>query len=215
MKVGSERQAATSPDGPSYAVREIGYTTIANLSAGTLQIWPCYREDYSRKIPYTTVGFLWKSYSDWSSKQIWTTNRSVYIMFFMDLVVFAAQILAFATCFSYILRVGAVQANTFCADVWNSHEKTNNLKFKEAGFSAKSRFPRFCTPSPQIWDPNRRFAALAKRNRQKTTNLQPWPSEIVPKPFRNRPKTIDLFWKKNIKYVILFSKSMIDCVLEK
>ena len=61
-----------------------------------------------------------------------------------------------------------MQANTFCVDVWNSHEKTNNLKFKKAGFSAKSqRFPRFCTPNPQIWAENRRFAALAKRNHQK------------------------------------------------
>ena len=178
MKVGSERQAATSPLGPKPASVEIGYTTIANLSAGTLQIWPCYREDYSHKFPYTTVGFLWRSYSDWRSKQIWTTNRSVYTMFFMDLVVFATQILAFAICFSWILRVGAVQANTFCANVWNSHEKTNNLKFKKAGFSAKSqRFPRFCTPSPQIWAENRRFAALAKRNHQKTADLQTWPSE--------------------------------------
>ena len=157
---------------------EIGYTTIANLSAGTLQNWRFHGEDCSHKFPYTTVGFLWRSYSDWRSKQIWTTNRSVYTMFFMVLVVFATQILAFAICFSWILRVGAVQANTFCANVWNSHEKTNNLKFKKAGFSAKSqRFPRFCTPSPQIWAENRRFAALAKRNHQKTADLQPWPSE--------------------------------------
>ena len=114
------------------------------------------------------MGFLWRSYSDWRSKQIWTTNRSVYTMFFMEMVVFATQILAFAVCFSTFLRVGAVQANTFCANVWNSHEKTNNLKFKKAGFSAKSqRFPCFCTPSPQIWAENRRFAALAKRNHQK------------------------------------------------
>ena len=178
MKVGSERQAATSPHAPNVGAAEIGYTTIANFSAGTLQNWRFHREDCSHKFPYTTVGFLWKSYSDWSSKQIWTTNRSVYTMFFMDLVVFATQILAFAICFSWILRVGAVQANTFCANVWNSHEKTNNLKFKKAGFSAKSqRFPRFCTPSPQIWAENRRFAALAKRNHQKTADLQPWPSE--------------------------------------
>ena len=125
------------------------------------------------KPPILRWDFLWKSYSDWSSKQIWTTNRSVYIMFFMDLVVFATQILAFAICFSWILRVGAVQANTFCANVRNSHEKTNNLKFKKAGFSAKSqRFPRFCTPSPQIWAENRRFAALAKRNRRKSKKIK-------------------------------------------
>ena len=49
MKVGSERQAATSPQTPSYAAVEIGYTTIWNLSAGTLQIWPCYMGIYSDK----------------------------------------------------------------------------------------------------------------------------------------------------------------------
>ena len=32
---------------------------------------------------------------------------------------------------------------------------------------------------------------------------------------RTRPETADLFWKKNMKYVILYSKSMTDCVLEK
>ena len=57
VKVGSERQAASSPNSPRIALDEIGYTTIWNLSAGTLQNWPCYREDYSHKIPYTTVGF--------------------------------------------------------------------------------------------------------------------------------------------------------------
>ena len=157
-----------------------------------------------------------KSYSLSQSKQIWTTNRSVYIMFFMDFVVFAAQILAFAICFSWILRVGAVQANTFCSNVWNSHEKNNNLKFTKAGFSSKSqRFFHFLTPNPQIWAQNRRFTALAKRNHQKNTDLKLWPSEIGPKPFRNRPETTDLLWKKNMKYVILYSKSMTDCVLEK
>ena len=32
---------------------------------------------------------------------------------------------------------------------------------------------------------------------------------------RTRPETADLFWKKNMKYVLLYSKSMTDCVLEK
>ena len=32
---------------------------------------------------------------------------------------------------------------------------------------------------------------------------------------RTRPETADLFWKKNMKYVILYPKSMTDCVLEK
>ena len=49
VKVGSERQAASSPHAPNLASVEIGYTTIANLSAGTLQIWPCYMGIYSDK----------------------------------------------------------------------------------------------------------------------------------------------------------------------
>ena len=49
VKVGSERQAASSPNSPNVAVIEIGYTTIWNLSAGTLQIWPCYMGIYSDK----------------------------------------------------------------------------------------------------------------------------------------------------------------------
>ena len=32
---------------------------------------------------------------------------------------------------------------------------------------------------------------------------------------RTRPETADLFWKKNMKHVLLYSKSMTDCVLEK
>ena len=60
VKVGSERQAASSPNSPSFAVAEIGYTSIQILSAGTLQNWRFHREDYSHKIPYTTVGF-WSS----------------------------------------------------------------------------------------------------------------------------------------------------------
>ena len=107
-------------------------------------------------------------------------------MFFVDFVVFAAQILAFAICFSLILRVGAVQANTLLSNVWNSHEKTNNLKFQKAGFSRNHNdFLVFWTPNLQIWAQHRRFAALAKRNHQKTANLQPWLSEIVPKPSRD------------------------------
>ena len=50
MKVGSERQVASSPRRPKDGVVEIGYTTIGILSAGT-QIWPCYREVYSHKNP--------------------------------------------------------------------------------------------------------------------------------------------------------------------
>ena len=168
MKVGSDREAASRPSRPSRGVDEIGVYYILFCAGGPSKIGPVMGEYTPINSPITGWDFLWKSYSLSQSKQIWTTNRSVYIMFFMDFVVFAAQILAFAICFSWILRVGAVQANTFCANVWNSHEKTNNLKFKKAGFSAKSqRFPRFCTPSPQIWAENRRFAALAKRNHQK------------------------------------------------
>ena len=133
------------------------------------------------------MGFLWRSYSDWRSKQIWTTNRSVYTMFFMVLVVFATQILAFAICFSWILRVGAVQANTFCANVWNSHEKNQQLEIQKSWiFSeittissflhAKSpnlgRKPPICSPGQAKSSKNRRFAALAKRNRPETKKNQ-------------------------------------------
>ena len=57
VKVGSERQAATSPASAKPGEFEIGYTTIWLLSAGALQIWPCYMGIYSHKIPYPTVGF--------------------------------------------------------------------------------------------------------------------------------------------------------------
>ena len=57
VKIGSERQVATSPERPWDGVNEIGYTTTWILYGGTLQIWPCYRGIYSHKIPYTTVGF--------------------------------------------------------------------------------------------------------------------------------------------------------------
>ena len=56
VKVGSERQAASSPHGPNVAVIEIGYTTIANLSAGTLQNWRFHKEVYSEKAPRRYVG---------------------------------------------------------------------------------------------------------------------------------------------------------------
>ena len=57
MKVGSERQAATSPNSPNDAGDEIGYTSIQILRGGTLQNWRFHEEDYSHKTPYTTVGF--------------------------------------------------------------------------------------------------------------------------------------------------------------
>ena len=40
VKVGSDREFATSPNSPSFGVGEIGYKTIWNLSGGTLQNWP-------------------------------------------------------------------------------------------------------------------------------------------------------------------------------
>ena len=185
MKVGSDREAASSPVAPNSGVAEIGVYYILFCAGGPSKIGPVMREFTHINSHITRWDFLWKSYSLSQSKQIWTTNRSVYIMFFVDFVVFAAQILAFAICFSWILRVGAVQANTFCSNVWNSHEKNNNLKFKKAGFSAKSqRFPRFCTPNPQIWAQNRRFAALAKRNRPETRKHQ----ETARKTKKNKEK---------------------------
>ena len=165
VKVGSDREAASSPELPTRGVAEIGVYYILFSAWGPSKIGPVIGEYTPINSPITGWVFLWKSYSLSQSKQIWTANRSVYNMFFMDFVVFAAQILAFAICFLWILRVGAVQANTFCSNVWNSYEKTNNLKFKKAGFSSKSqRSPRSCTPNSQIWVQNRRFAALAKRN---------------------------------------------------
>ena len=57
VKVGSERKVASSPAGANVGVGEIGCLMIWNISAGPLQIWPCYLGIYSHKIPYTTVGF--------------------------------------------------------------------------------------------------------------------------------------------------------------
>ena len=139
VKVGSDWEAATSPIRPNSGVAEIGVYYILFCAGGPSKIGPVMGEYTPINSPITGWDFLWKSYSLSQSKQIWTTNRSVNIMFFVDFVVFAAQILAFAICFSWILRVGAVQANTFCSNVWNSHENTNNLKVKKAWFSAKSR----------------------------------------------------------------------------
>ena len=51
MKVGSERQAATSPGAANAGLDEIGVTSIGNFSAGTLQNWRFHREDYSEKAP--------------------------------------------------------------------------------------------------------------------------------------------------------------------
>ena len=90
------------------APEKIGYTTIWNLSAGTLQIWPCYMGIYSDKaLPEL----------------------------FYDL---------------FLARTGSR---------------------REGGGG---------------WDGS-----------------------------RTRPETADLFWKKNMKHVLLYSKSMTDCVLEK
>ena len=49
MKVGSERQAATSPNSPNVGAVEIGYTTIQIFSAGTLQNWRFHEEVCSDK----------------------------------------------------------------------------------------------------------------------------------------------------------------------
>ena len=57
VKVGSERQAASSPTSANVGADEIGYFSRAALSAGTLQNWRFHGEDYSHKYPYTTVGF--------------------------------------------------------------------------------------------------------------------------------------------------------------
>ena len=49
VKVGSERQAATSPNSHNSASGEIGYTTIWNSPAGTLQNWRFHKEVCSDK----------------------------------------------------------------------------------------------------------------------------------------------------------------------
>ena len=49
VKVVSERQAASSPTRPNFAVDENGRLMIWIMSAGALQNWPFYREDYSEK----------------------------------------------------------------------------------------------------------------------------------------------------------------------
>ena len=59
-------------------------------------------------------------------------DRSVYNMFFMDSALFGAQIVAFTLCFSLILLVGAVQANTEISNVWKTHANSNNLKSRNA-----------------------------------------------------------------------------------
>ena len=49
MKVGSERQAASSPRSLNYAPEKIASLMIWILSAGTLQSWRFYREVCSDK----------------------------------------------------------------------------------------------------------------------------------------------------------------------
>ena len=74
-------------------------------------------------------------------------DRSVYTMFFKGFAEFCAQILAFAICFSWILLVGAVQANTEISNVWKTYCKSNNLKFKKRDYQLLHYvFHRFCSP---------------------------------------------------------------------
>ena len=56
VKVGSERQAASSPMEANGCVHEIGYTTIQILRGGTLQNWPFHKEVYSEKAPRGYAG---------------------------------------------------------------------------------------------------------------------------------------------------------------
>ena len=49
MKVGSDRQAASSPNSPNDAPVEIASLMIWNISAGTLQNWRFHREVCSDK----------------------------------------------------------------------------------------------------------------------------------------------------------------------
>ena len=131
VKVGSEREVASSPNWANECLDEIGGLHPAFCPRGPSKIGPVIGEYTPINSPITGWDFLWKPCSLSQSKQIWTTNRSVYILFFVEFVVFEAQLLAFAICFSWILRIGAVQANTCCSNAWHSHEKNNNLKFQK------------------------------------------------------------------------------------
>merc|ERR1712185_314446 len=94
--------------------------------------------------------------------------------------VFATQILAFAVCFSTFLRVGAVQANTFCANVWNSHEKTNNLKSKKSWIFCEittiSSFFHDKSPNlgrkPPICSPGQAKSKKILENRRKSKKIE-------------------------------------------
>ena len=169
MKVGSERQATSRHARLNYAPVEIGYTKNGICPRGPSKSGPVLWECTPIKSPILRWDFLWKSYSLSGSKQIWTTNRRAYIMFFKDLEVFANQILAFAMRFSWILLVGVVQANTFCANVWNSREKEQQLEIQKLEF--QRNHSDFLV-----------FARQVPKSVPKTADLQPWPSEIIKKP---------------------------------
>ena len=57
MKVGSDREAATSPNRASRGVAEIGTPAIGIVRGGTLQNWPCQRGVGSQKAHREHVGF--------------------------------------------------------------------------------------------------------------------------------------------------------------
>ena len=66
VKVGSERQVASSPNRPTSGLDEIGYTTIGILSVGTLQIWPCYMWIYYHKNPDRPAHMFFMDFRDFA-----------------------------------------------------------------------------------------------------------------------------------------------------
>ena len=57
MKVGSDREAASSPDAGQTGLGQDPWFKIAVMPAGTLQNWPCSRGIYSDKAHQEHVGF--------------------------------------------------------------------------------------------------------------------------------------------------------------
>ena len=56
VKVGSDRQAASSPSAAKVGLGEIGYTTIGILRRGTLENWRFHKEVYSENAPRGYAG---------------------------------------------------------------------------------------------------------------------------------------------------------------
>ena len=97
VKVGSERQAATSPASAKPGVVKIGHFSRAFCPRGPCEIGLAIGEFTPIKSLILRGDFLWTSYSFSHSKQIWTKNRSVCTVKTCDFTQCCAQIVAFAT----------------------------------------------------------------------------------------------------------------------